>query len=179
MSDRRTTCADMSPEPALMTRRWNDRDQALSLAKTIHSWASPVSTQDIGPCTGSASNPCLVLGSGKVTREWHGDRSSNTEGDYSDPDSDPEPASGTTAVPSPANVSALSVPSAFVWASPFQHAGTYKQTCPACSKPFGCGLGVRSDCTDRGRRYVIMSHSQGTSIESIESIEVLKVRIEV
>ena len=36
-----------------------------------------------------------------------------------------------------------------------------RQTYPACSKPFGYGLGVRSDCADRGRRYVIMSHSQG------------------
>ena len=83
-----STCADMSPEPALMARGWSGRDQALSLAKTIYSWAPPVSTQDIGPCTGSAAIPCSASGSGTVTREWHGDRSSDTDGDYSDSDSD-------------------------------------------------------------------------------------------
>jgi hypothetical protein len=41
------------------------------------------------------------------------------------------------------------------------HAGSDKQACPVCSKFFSCGVGVRSDCVDRGRKYAIMSHSEG------------------
>ena len=159
----------MLPESALMTRRWQDRDLAFPLAKSIFSWAPPITSLDTGPCTGSASILDSGSGSGTVTREWRpcGDDSSDTDGTiYSDSDGDPEPHKGTTAVTSPANVSALpahsSLPSdSFVWIPPFWHSGSYKQTCPACPRSFSCGAGVRPDCADRGRKHVIMSHSEG------------------
>ena len=149
-----STGADMTPEPALMTGSYSDRATALSLAQAFLSSDPPATSQGIGPCTNSASNPCSGTGSVPITRQWSGDHSSDT-------DSDPEEHISTAAAPS----TALSIPdstgvfSNFVWQPTFHRAGALRQTCPACPSAFGCSPDTRPDCTDRGRKYVILSHA--------------------
>ena len=158
-----STGADMTPEPALMTGSYSDRATALSLAQAFLSSEPPATSQGIGPCTNSASNPCSGTGSGPITRQWSGDYSSDTgDTNHTDSDSDPEDHRSSAAAP----LTALSVPdstgvfSNFVWQPTFSRGGTLKQTCPVCPSAFGCGPDTRPDCTDRGRKYVILAHSQ-------------------
>jgi hypothetical protein len=144
----------MLPESSLMTRESSDRGRALKLAQAFLSSEPPATSQGIGPCTNSASNPCSGTGSVPITRQWSGDHSSDT-------DSDSEEHTTYTAAPS----AALSIPNItdasnkFVWQPASSRAGAIKQTCPACPSAFGCSPDTRPDCTDRGRKYVILSHA--------------------
>ena len=87
------------------------------------------------------------------------DDDSNTDGTAgTHSDDGPVPSKDMTAGTLPAHSSLSS--GSFVWRPPLRHAGSDKQACPVCFQNFSCGAGVRPDCVDRARKYVIMSHSE-------------------